>query len=38
MFNLGIESHDDLNVALVYILQALVSQGLELPKIQWIDA
>jgi phage terminase large subunit-like protein len=38
MFNLGIESHYDLNDALVYLLQALVSQGLELPKIQWIDA
>jgi predicted phage terminase large subunit-like protein len=38
MFNLGVESHDDLNDALVYLLQGLVSQGLELPKIHWIDA
>jgi hypothetical protein len=38
MFNLGVESHDDLNDALVYLLQGLVSQGLELPKIHWIEA
>jgi phage terminase large subunit-like protein len=38
IFNLGVESHDDLNDALVYLLQGLVSQGLELPKIQWIEA
>ena len=37
MFNLGVESHDDLNDALVYLLQGLVSQGLELPKIHWIE-
>jgi phage terminase large subunit-like protein len=37
IFNLGVESHDDLNDALVYLLQGLVSQGLELPKIHWID-
>jgi predicted phage terminase large subunit-like protein len=37
MFNLGVESHDDLNDALVYLLQGLVSQGLELPKIHWVD-
>jgi len=38
IFNLGVESQDDLNDALVYLLQGLVSQGLELPKIHWIDA
>jgi predicted phage terminase large subunit-like protein len=38
MVNLGFESHDDLNDALVYLLQSLVSQGLELPKIHWIEA
>ena len=38
MFNLGVESHDDLNDTLVYLLQGLVSQGLELPKIHWIEA
>lgn len=37
MFNLGVESHDDLNDALVYLLQGLVNQGLELPKIHWIE-
>jgi hypothetical protein len=37
MFNLGVESHDDLNDALVYLLQGLVGQGLELPKIHWIE-
>lgn len=37
IFNLGVESHDDLNDALVYLLQGLVSQGLELPKIHWIE-
>jgi phage terminase large subunit-like protein len=37
MFNLGVESHDDLNDALVYLLQGLVSQGLDLPKIHWIE-
>ena len=37
MFNLGVESHDDLNDALVYLLQGLVSQGLELPNINWIE-
>jgi hypothetical protein len=33
MFNLGVESHEDLNDALMYLLQGLVQQGLELPKI-----
>ena len=36
--NLGIESHDDLNDACVYLIQGLANQGLELPKIQWIEA
>jgi hypothetical protein len=30
-------SHDDLNDALVYLLQGLVNQGLDLPKIHWIE-
>jgi phage terminase large subunit-like protein len=38
MFNLGVESHDDLADSLVYLLQGLVNQGLDLPKIHWIDA
>jgi phage terminase large subunit-like protein len=38
MFNLGVESHDDLNDAAVYLIQGLANQGLELPKIQWIEA
>jgi predicted phage terminase large subunit-like protein len=37
IFNLGVESHDDLNDALVYLLQGLANQGLELPKIHWIE-
>jgi hypothetical protein len=37
IFNLGVESHDDLCDGLVWLLQGLVSQGLELPKIQWIE-
>lgn len=38
IFNLGVESHDDLCDGLTTLLQGLVQQGLELPKIQWIDA
>lgn len=38
IFNLGVESHDDLNDAMVYLLQGLAAQGLELPKIHWIEA
>ena len=37
IFNLGVESHDDLNDAMVYLLQGLADQGLELPKIHWIE-
>ena len=37
MFNLGIESHDDILDGCVYLLQGLWDQGLELPKIHWID-
>jgi aminopeptidase-like protein len=36
--NLGIESHDALNHACVYPIQALADQGLELRKIRWVDA
>jgi len=38
VFNLGVESHDDLCDALVWLIQGLVGQGLELPKIHWTDA
>jgi phage terminase large subunit-like protein len=38
VFNLGVESHDDLCDALVWLLQGLSEQGLELPKIRWIEA
>jgi hypothetical protein len=37
VFNLGIESHDDLCDSLTYLLQGLAEQGLELPKIHWIE-
>jgi phage terminase large subunit-like protein len=37
LFNLGVESHDDLCDALVWLIQGLVEQGLELPKIHWIE-
>ena len=38
IFNLGVESHDDLCDGLTTLLQGLINQGLELPKIHWIDA
>lgn len=38
MFNLGVESHDDLCDGLTTLLQGLSDQGLELPKIHWIEA
>jgi phage terminase large subunit-like protein len=38
IFNLGVESHDDLCDGLTTLLQGLIEQGLELPKIHWIDA
>jgi phage terminase large subunit-like protein len=38
LFGFGSESHDDLVDALVYLILGLVEQGLELPKIHWIDA
>jgi len=37
IFNLGVESHDDACDAVVYLLQGFAQQGLELPKIQWIE-
>lgn len=37
LFNFGVESHDDLVDGLVYLILGLVEQGLELPKIHWID-
>jgi hypothetical protein len=37
IFNLGVESRDDLCDGLTTLLQGLVQQGLELPKIQWIE-
>jgi hypothetical protein len=38
IFNLGVESHDDGCDALVWLIQGFVEQGLELPKIHWIEA
>jgi phage terminase large subunit-like protein len=37
IFNLGVESHDDLVDAAVWLIQGFVDQGLELPKIHWIE-
>jgi hypothetical protein len=37
IFNLGVESKDDLCDGLTTLLQGLVEQGLELPKIHWIE-
>jgi len=37
IFNLGVESHDDLVDGCTYLLQGFVNQGLELPKIHWIE-
>jgi predicted phage terminase large subunit-like protein len=38
LFGFGVEAHDDLVDGLVTLLEGLVQQGLELPKIHWIDA
>ena len=37
-FNFGVESHDDICDWITTLLDGLVEQGLELPKIHWIDA
>jgi predicted phage terminase large subunit-like protein len=37
IFNLGVESHDDECDATVHLIQGLVNQGLDLPKIHWIE-
>jgi len=37
IFNLGVDSHDDLCDSMVWLLQGLANQGLELPKIHWIE-
>src|ERR1017187_8083097 len=37
LFGFGVEAHDDLVDGFSYLLQGLVDQGLELPKIHWID-
>lgn len=37
LFGFGVEAHDDLLDALVYLILGLVQQGLELPKILWIE-
>jgi phage terminase large subunit-like protein len=37
VFNLGIDSHDDLCDGLTTLLQGFMNQGLELPKIHWIE-
>lgn len=38
VFNLGVESRDDLCDGLTTLVNGLVSQGLDLPKIHWIEA
>jgi predicted phage terminase large subunit-like protein len=38
VFNLGVESHDDENDAMVHLIQGFINQGLGLRKIHWIDA
>ena len=37
IFNFGVESHDDCLDAMVWAIWGLVEQGLELPKIHWIE-
>ena len=37
VFNLGVESRDDLCDGITTPLQGLMSLGLQLPKIHWID-
>jgi predicted phage terminase large subunit-like protein len=37
LFGFGIEANDDLVDGFSYLLQGLVDQGLDLPKIHWID-
>lgn len=37
LFGFGVEAHDDLVDALVYLILGLVQQGLELPKLHWIE-
>jgi phage terminase large subunit-like protein len=38
IFGFGVEKHDDLLDGLITLIEGLVEQGLELPKIQWIEA
>jgi hypothetical protein len=37
IFNLGVEGRDDLCDGVTTLLQGLVEQGLDLPKIHWIE-
>jgi phage terminase large subunit-like protein len=37
MFNLGVEAHDDLVDGCGHLLEGLANQGLELPKLTWIE-
>jgi hypothetical protein len=37
-FGLGVEAHDNLVAALVYLIFGPVQQGLELPQICWLEA
>jgi len=37
MLNLGTESHDDLVDALVWLIWGLVDQGLDIPKVRWVE-
>lgn len=36
LFNMGIDSHDDLIDGLVWLIQGLVDQGLDIPKVGWV--
>ena len=38
LFGFGVEGHDDLVDGFSYLLQGLVDQGLDPPKIHWIEA
>lgn len=37
IFGLGTESHDDLVDALVWLIWGLVDQGLDIPKVRWLE-
>ena len=37
IFDLGVSSHDDECDSCVYLLTGFMNQGLELPKVHWIE-